>query len=72
LLITSAFHMRRSLGCFEKVGFNVAPYSTDRYSGERKYIFDHLFIPSASVLEEWNLIIHEWIGYMTYYFSGYL
>ncbi|MCK5823186.1 MAG: YdcF family protein, partial [Bacteroidales bacterium] len=46
LLITSAFHMRRSKGCFDKAGLIVDIYPTDRYAGQRKYIFDHLFIPN--------------------------
>ncbi|MCE3279348.1 MAG: hypothetical protein K0S44_1539 [Bacteroidetes bacterium] len=72
LLITSAFHMRRSLGCFRKVGLSVDPYSTDRYSGPRKFEFDHLIIPNISAMYDWTNIIHEIVGYVTYKLSGYL
>lgn len=71
LLITSAFHMRRGLGCFRKVGLSVDPYSTDRFAGPRKYEFDHLFIPNVSAMEDWNTLIHEMVGYLTYKISGY-
>lgn len=71
LLITSAFHMRRSLGCFERAGFNVTPYSTDRYAGPRKFEFDHLFIPDISILNDWNHLIHEIVGYWVYKIMGY-
>ncbi|MGZ4033847.1 MAG: YdcF family protein [Bacteroidia bacterium] len=71
LLITSAFHMRRSLGCFNKVGIATVPYSTDRYAGPRKFEFDYLFIPNSSVMNDWNTLIHEIIGYITYKISGY-
>ena len=71
LLITSAFHMRRSINCFETVGLEVTPYSTDRYSGPRKFEFDHLFIPNTSALNDWNNLIHEVVGYITYKVIGY-
>ncbi len=71
LLITSAFHMRRSLGCFHKAGMVVDPYSTDRYAGPRKFEFDHVFIPNISALNDWHNLIHEVIGFITYKISGY-
>ncbi len=71
LLITSAFHMRRSLNCFETVGMEVTPYSTDRYAGPRKFDFDHLLIPNTSALNDWNNLIHEMVGYVTYKLIGY-
>ncbi|MFY9311075.1 MAG: YdcF family protein [Bacteroidia bacterium] len=72
LLITSSMHMRRSLGCFNKAGLNVQPYSTDRYAGPRKFEFDHLFIPEPSVLYDWTKLLHEMVGYITYKIAGYL
>ncbi len=72
LLITSGFHMPRSIRCFKKVGMEVTPYSSDRYSGPRKFVFDHVFIPSTGALDEWNVILHEWLGMLTYKISGYI
>jgi len=72
LLITSAFHMRRGLKCFQKIGINPAPYSVDRYSGPRNFIFDHVFIPDKQAMYEWDLLIHEWVGYITYKIAGYI
>jgi uncharacterized SAM-binding protein YcdF (DUF218 family) len=71
LLVTSAFHMRRALGCFKTVGLDVEPYSTDRYAGPRKFEFDHLLIPNASVLNDWTQLIHEWVGAFIYKAVGY-
>ena len=71
VLITSAFHMRRSLACFNKVGIAVDTYSTDRYAGPRKYEFDHLFIPNVSIMEAWETLIHEFVGFVTYKIAGY-
>lgn len=71
LLITSAFHMRRSIGCFEKEGITVLSYSTDRFAGPRKFELDHLLLPNASAINEFNNLIHEIIGYITYRMVGY-
>ena len=71
LLITSAFHKRRSLGCFEKAGITADSYSTDRYSRLRNFEFDHLFIPDISAMEGWSNYIHEVVGYVTYRIMGY-
>lgn len=72
LFVTSAFHMRRAIGCFEKVGItNIVPYPTDRYSGPRKYELDFMFLPCTDALDQWNLLIHEWVGYITYKVKGF-
>ncbi len=73
ILITSAFHMRRAEGCFRKVGIDVTGFSTDFYSALPKDRFGiDGFIPSASVLSNWNFLIKEWIGYTAYWIMGYL
>jgi uncharacterized SAM-binding protein YcdF (DUF218 family) len=71
LLITSAFHMRRSLGCFKKAGIIADPYSTDLYGGGRSFEFDHLFIPDTSALEGWTNLLHEVVGFIIYKIMGY-
>ena len=72
LLVTSAFHMRRAMACFTKEGISVTPYSVDRYSGPWKLEFDYLFLPSAETLSDWNTLLHEWVGCITYKFRGYI
>lgn len=71
LLITSAFHMRRSLACFKKAEITVVPYSTDRYSGPRKFEFDHLLIPNFSAINDWNNFLKELVGFITYKIMRY-
>ncbi len=72
LLITSSFHMRRSMGCFNKVGLsNYKAFPTDRYSGGRKFAFDHCLIPNAEALEQWTLLIHEVFGHLVYKIRGF-
>lgn len=72
LLITSAYHMRRSLACFRKAGLTLTPYSVDQQAGQRRFYPDRVLIPSTETLNEWNMLIHEWIGFICYFFAGYL
>jgi uncharacterized SAM-binding protein YcdF (DUF218 family) len=72
LLVTSAYHMPRSMAVFKKAGYsNITPYITNRASGIRRTTFDHLFIPNSGALFGFELLIHEWIGYLTYKMKGY-
>jgi uncharacterized SAM-binding protein YcdF (DUF218 family) len=71
LLITSAFHMRRSAACFKKAGFDFDVYVTDRYAGDRKFTIDHLIVPNIHALSRWTLLIHEVSGYIIYRIMGY-
>ncbi|MCB0481631.1 MAG: YdcF family protein [Flavobacteriales bacterium] len=72
LLITSAMHMPRSQACFTKIGLEVVPYNVDGLVGERKFYFDHMFLPQADTLFRWNIVIHEWVGYFVYKLMGYV
>ncbi|WP_297813088.1 YdcF family protein [uncultured Methylophaga sp.] len=68
LLVTSAFHMPRSVGVARKQGIDVIPYPVDYRSArpEQRYwdfdLFSHL-----SVLE---VAWHEWIGLSAYFATG--
>ena len=72
LLVTSAFHMRRSKACFENQGMDVVVFATDPTIGTRIFTIDHLVIPSANSLAYWNVLIHEWVGYLSYWVAGYV
>lgn len=71
LLITSAFHIPRSLGCFSKAGVNVKSYSVDFYSRDRDFELEGLLLPSEYALEQWSVLIHELCGYLMYRVMGY-
>lgn len=72
LFITSAFHLRRAIGCFNKVGIkNIVVYPTDRYSGPRKIELDFLLIPNPEALAESTLLFHEIMGWIVYKVKGY-
>jgi uncharacterized SAM-binding protein YcdF (DUF218 family) len=73
LLVTSSFHMKRSLAIFEKAGYkNITPFVTNKITGIRKFEFDHCFIPNIEAVWSLNLILHEMVGYAIYYVKGYL
>lgn len=72
LLVTSGYHMRRSLACFKKASIELLPYTTDRVSGPVKLEFDYLFIPSLDALYHWEVLLHEWIGMISYKTAGYI
>ena len=71
LLITSAFHMRRSLACYRKAGLNVDHFTTDFYTHKRDYHLDAL-IPSIEAISIWQKLIKEWLGFAAYKAAGYV
>ena len=70
-MITSAWHMRRALGCFEKVGLNVAIHPTDHlYIESPQFSYDS-FIPSTYNIIKWETLMHEIAGIIMYKIRGY-
>lgn len=72
LLITSGYHMRRSLACFEKVGFHMDTFSADIRSHQRSFSFDILMIPKVEAILVWQSLLKEWTGYVAYWMAGYI
>lgn len=71
LLVTSAYHMPRALGCFQAVGFPVIPYPVDFYSdGDAR---DFWQVPRffANGLRMSETAIKEWVGLVVYRMRGY-
>jgi uncharacterized SAM-binding protein YcdF (DUF218 family) len=69
LLVTSAFHMPRSIGAFRHAGFTVEAYPVDwRTRGwtDAAMPFDRL----SAGLARTDLAVHEWIGLFAYWASG--
>jgi uncharacterized SAM-binding protein YcdF (DUF218 family) len=69
LLVTSAFHMPRSVGLFRKAGFAVEPYPVDwRVGGAANLL---TFSPTAiEGLERTDIAVREWIGLAAYWATG--
>jgi uncharacterized SAM-binding protein YcdF (DUF218 family) len=72
LLITSAFHMRRSVACFRGAGWEVQPFSVDFYSHPRKFTPDILLVPRYESLGKWNILFKEWTGMTAYWLARYI
>lgn len=72
LLITSAFHMRRSLACYRKAGLEPEPFTTDFFSHERLFYIDTLFVPKVDALVTWHKLTREWVGFIAYKVAGYV
>ena len=65
ILVTSAFHMKRSKFLFEKQGFKVNPFPVDfKMSNNNSTILD--FIPSLGAMSKTSLFIRENIGRLYY------
>lgn len=68
LLVTSAYHMPRAVGCFRRAGWHVVPYPVDfRTDGTYAYLPSLFF---AEALVDLGLAVHEWIGLAAYRLMG--
>lgn len=68
ILVTSAFHMSRAIGCFRTVGIDVVPAPTD-FRAEALQ-FPWLMDESPIQFLKASLLVKEWIGLVAYYASG--
>jgi uncharacterized SAM-binding protein YcdF (DUF218 family) len=69
LLVTSAFHMPRSIGLFRKAGFSVEPYPVDWRVGERSDLWNFESL-SVRGLGHVDTGVREWIGLIAYRLTG--
>lgn len=68
LLVTSAYHMPRSVGLFRKAGFNVIPYPVDYHTpGNYEPWF---FLGLNLSLDAWAVGSREWLGMIINYLIG--
>ncbi|GAB3927953.1 YdcF family protein [Larkinella terrae] len=72
VLITSAWHMRRAVGCFQKQNLAVIPYPTSFISAARDFTPNSLLLPSEKALFDFYWLFHEFIGYVAYWVTGYV
>ena len=70
IIITSAFHMRRSTACFAKAGIPHDVFPTDFNSTDRLFRPEG-FIPAESALAGWHKLFHEISGFIIYKLLGY-
>ncbi|MBW3467336.1 YdcF family protein [Arthrospiribacter ruber] len=72
LLITSAFHMRRAKGCFNKVGLRTVTFPVDYYTHDIKIDIPNLLYPDPKSMATWHTLFKEWIGITVYKIAGYI
>ncbi len=69
LLVTSAFHMPRSVGLFRKAGFDVVPWPSDYRTSGRETIGIAQDNPQDS-LQNTSMALREWMGLFVYWMTG--
>lgn len=69
LLVTSAWHMPRAMGCFRQAGFAVEPWPVDyRTSGGLSMLRLQSSIPEG--MRRIDFVVREYVGLVVYYLTG--
>jgi uncharacterized SAM-binding protein YcdF (DUF218 family) len=69
LLVTTAVHMPRAVGCFRLAGFQVQPYPVEFLTSSPSGPFA-AFAPGSSALFQFDRAAKEWIGLIAYRLMG--
>jgi len=69
LLVTSAFHMKRSVALFKKQGFEVVPAPTGFRGGQGPFLF-FSFIPDMDNLSSSSIALSEYLSLGWYSLTG--
>lgn len=72
LLITSAYHMKRSLACFQKQGINTTPFPACFAQTNVGLLSFYTFVPDENSFALWFDLFHEWYGLAIYKIMGYI
>ena len=67
LLVTSAYHMPRSMAAFRRAGWNVTAYAVDFRTSDRTDWTEYSLTSGAI---KWHLFLHETIGLWMYRLTG--
>ena len=65
LLVTSGFHMPRSVACFRTAGWSVIPFPADLRASTTP-----IHVDLVSNFENLDLAVHEWLGLLYYRVLG--
>jgi uncharacterized SAM-binding protein YcdF (DUF218 family) len=68
LLVTSAQHMPRAVGCFRQVGFPVEAYPVAWRVGPQASLMPSFYL--SAELARLDSATHEWIGVIAYWLTG--
>lgn len=69
LLVTSAYHMPRSVGLFRKAGFAVEAYPVDWKVGTKEDLFGYHLVANGGLYLV-DIATREWLGLLAYRISG--
>lgn len=71
LLVTSAFHMPRTMGCYDKAGVKYIAYPV-HYMGNatRDYNLEAWLIPSPDAMDTFQTLLREMVGMLSYKITG--
>ncbi len=72
LLVTSAYHMPRAIGCFRAAGFRAEAYPVDYRSEGTAADYRTISRSFADGLRLADLATKEWIGLVAYRMAGYI
>jgi uncharacterized SAM-binding protein YcdF (DUF218 family) len=67
LLVTTAIHMPRAVGCFRVAGFQVEPYPVEFRTVPHPFA---TFTPGSKALSQLDTAAKEWIGLIAYRLMG--
>ena len=65
LLITSAYHMPRAVGVFQRIGWDMLPYPVSYRTTGAPVLLRHLDV--AYRMQEFDLAVYSWLGLLAYY-----
>lgn len=71
ILVTSAFHQRRALGCFARAGLHSIGFPAGYRSADRRLAPEAWLVPSPEALANFSLLTHEVAGWVIYKVLGY-
>jgi uncharacterized SAM-binding protein YcdF (DUF218 family) len=72
LIVTSAYHLPRAMACFKKVGVKADAFAAEPMADERHFNIEALLVPKTEAVEIWRIVIREWVGFVAYWFAGYI
>ncbi|MTI80450.1 MAG: YdcF family protein [Firmicutes bacterium] len=62
ILVTSAFHMERSVRNFSNEGIDVTPYPTDYFADAKQAFSVNKFIPTSGGITNTSIVFKEYLG----------
>lgn len=71
VLVTSAWHMRRAVACFQKAGVTVIPFPGGYLSGKRSFSPGEWLLPNEQAFADAYFLLKEFVGYAVYKVMGY-